>query len=77
MAINENRLLALTYITAYLDNDEFQKQAVVDNLGETELVKELAEISIVLAKTVGLFTDEDQPESLHQIIKDLREISQR
>lgn len=77
MVTNENRLLALTYITAYLDNDEFQKKAVVDNISETELVQELTEIAVVLATTIGIFTDEDHPENLHQIIKDLREISQR
>lgn len=74
MASTENRLMALTYITAYVSGDEFQTQAVETEMSKEDLIEELASISIILASTVGLFMNKDQPQSIADVMDLLRKI---
>jgi len=72
--VNENRLLALTYLTSSVDNDTFQKDAILKEVGQEALLTEITEIAIILAATLGRTIDEIKPIPLQQVLDDLRTI---
>jgi len=74
MAASEKRLIALTYISARVDVDEFQIKAIEEELTPAELIEELSGIAVVLASTLGLLMDKDDPKKIEDVIKILRRI---
>lgn len=74
MTINEDQLLALTYITSWLEDDEFQKEAIVNELTNEGLIEELTHISTFLAGALALAVDAKNPTTVKQVIEDLRKI---
>jgi peptidoglycan hydrolase-like amidase len=74
MAATENRLMALTYITAYVSGDEFQTQAIETEMSKDDLIEELASISVILASTVGLFMNKEVPQTIPEVMDLLRRV---
>jgi len=74
MAATENRLMAITYISAYSRGDEFQTEAVETEMSKDDLIEELASISIILASTVGLFMDKEETQRIPEVMELLRKI---
>ena len=77
MAANEEQLIALTFINSFLDSRKDDQEAIIAELGERELIKQLAEISVILAMTLSTAVDPENPTSVKQLIEDLRGISNK
>ena len=75
MAASENRLMALTYVSAYLNSDEFQIKAIEESMTKDELVAEMAEVALILAHTVGMFMNPNDPKSAPDVMETLRRIA--
>lgn len=74
MTVSENRLFALTYISSYVDGDEFSVEAIEDQMTKEELIEELAQVSTILAITLGVFMDKENPASVSTVMETLRRI---
>ena len=77
MAASENRLMALTYISAYITQDEFQTSAIESEMSKDELIEELAKISVILAGSVAMFMNSENPPTVPNVIEKLRKVASK
>lgn len=75
MAASENRLMALTYVSAYLNSDKFQIDAIEETMTKDELIAEMTEVALVLAHTVGMFMNPSDPKTAPDVMETLRRIA--
>jgi hypothetical protein len=75
MQSSEDRLLALTYIKSSIDEDNFQKAAILKELGPDALIDALTEISKIIAGALALSIDPENPTPTKQVLEDLRTIT--
>lgn len=75
MAASENRLMAITYITAFVSGDDFQTEAIQEQMSKEDLIEELASIAVVLTSTVGLFMNKSEDQRIPEVMELLRKIA--
>jgi hypothetical protein len=74
MALPEDRLIAISYIKAKLAKDLELVKLIEETTDNLILARETAEISLILATTLGLSLNRQNPPSILKILEDLREI---
>lgn len=75
MQSSEDRLLALTYIKASIDKDDYQKEAILKELGSDSLIEALTEVAIIISGALALSIDPENPTTTKQVLEDLRTIT--
>lgn len=74
MPASEEKLMALTYIKTRANGDEESSKLIEETVGAERLAQELAEIANVLAYTLAIAVDKDNPTANETVLEDLRTV---